>query len=155
MEIQTRSDHFEPGELTALVCIDEPDLQKTVVDQLAALNYKIHTGLFVEDISLKLSTHVYNVVVIYETFNDSDLETNQVLLEATAIPATQRRTQYFVLIGPNMVTNDDMLAFAYSVDLAFSISDVSNLKPVLRRGAIRHKEFYLPFCETLKAVEAA
>lgn len=155
MEFQTRSDHFEPGESTALVCIDDPELQKTVVDQLSALNYKIHTGLFVEDISLKLNTHVYNVVVIYETFNDSDIETNQVLLEATAIPPAQRRTQYLVLIGPNMVTNDEMMAFAYSVDLVFSLSDVSNLKPVLRRGAIRHQEFYLPFCETLRAVEAA
>ena len=154
MEAHTKSDYFEPGELTALVCIDDADLQKSVVDQLASLNYKIHTGLFVEDISLKLNTHVYDVVVIYETFNDSDLETNQVLAEATAIPAAQRRTQYLVLIGPNMVTNDDMAAFASSVDLAFGISDVSNLRPVLRRGTIRHKEFYLPFCETLKAVGA-
>jgi len=154
MEAHAKSDYFEPGDLTALVCIDDPDLQKTVVDQLAPLNYKVHTGLFVEDISLKLNTHVYDVVIIYETFNDSDLETNQVLLEATGIPASQRRTQYLVLIGPNLVTNDDMAAFAYSVDLTFSLSDVSNLKPVLRRGAIRHKEFYLPFCETLKAIGA-
>ncbi len=154
MERPRDSDSPDTAGLTALVCIDEPDLQKTVVEQLAGLNYEIHTGLFVEDISLKLSTHVYNVVIIYETFNESDLETNQVLLEATAIPAAQRRTQYLVLIGPNMVTNDDMVAFAYSVDLAFSISDISNLKPVLRRGAIRHKEFYTPFCETLRAVEA-
>ncbi len=153
MEVQTRSDLFETGDATALVCIDEPDLQKTVVEQLAALSYKIHTGLFVEDISLKMRTHVYDVVVIYESFNDSDLETNQVLAEMTQIPSTQRRLQFLVLIGSSMVSSDEMVAFLHGVDLAFSISDVANLKPVLRRAVLRHKEFYLPLSQTMKSIE--
>jgi len=32
------------------------------------LNYRIHTGLFIEDISLKLRAHTYDLVAIYETF---------------------------------------------------------------------------------------
>ncbi|SRR5579862_775802 len=152
--MDAKAEIFDPGDHTALVCIDDPELQKTVIDQITALNYGCHAGLFIEDISLKLSTHVYDVVVIYETFNESDLETNQVLAEAMAIPASQRRLQYLVLVGPNMVTNDDMMAFACSVDLTFCLSDISNLKPVLRRGVVRHKEFYHPFCEALRAAEA-
>jgi len=44
------------------------EVQRAVVDQLVSLNYRIHTGLFVEDITLKIKTHPYNVIAIYETF---------------------------------------------------------------------------------------
>lgn len=154
MEIQTRYDLFEPGDLTALVCVDEPLIQRAVVDQVSALDYKIHTGLFTEDISLKLKAHTYDVVVIYETFNDTVAEVNPVLAETIRLPLGQRRNQYVVLIGPNMVTNDEMQAFQYSVDLVFSVSDLANLTPVLRRGVARHKEFYRLFNDCLRMAGA-
>ena len=106
MEIQIRHDIFEPTDRTALVCVDEPEVQRAVVDQLTTLEYRIHTGLFAEDISLKLRAHSYDVVVIYETFNGSIAEGNPVLLETIRTPALQRRDQFVALIGPNMVTND-------------------------------------------------
>ena len=67
-EFETRFDIFEPGDLTALVCIDQPEYQQQIVEQLSSMDYKIHVGLFAEDISLKLKTHVYDVVVIDEHF---------------------------------------------------------------------------------------
>src|SRR5207248_76751 len=141
---------FEPGDQTALVCIDEPELQRMVVDHLTALDFKMHTGLFTEDISLKLKAQTYSVVIVYECFNDSMLEGNPLLAEISRIPANQRRQQYVVLIGTSMVTNDEMMAFQHSVDLAFSLSDLSNLAPVLRRGLIRHREFYRVFSDCLR-----
>lgn len=150
MEIQTRHDFFEPDDLTALVCVDDPQVQRAVVDQVAALDYKIHTGLFTEDISLKLKAHTYDLVVVYESFNGTAAEGNPVLVETTRIPPARRRLQYLALIGPNMVTNDEMQAFMYSVDLVFSVSDLANLKPVLRRGVVRHKEFYRSFNDCLR-----
>ena len=78
MEPHNRLDLFEPGDQTALVCLDVPEVQRIVVDQLTALGYKIHTGLFVEDIQLKLRTHVYDVVVVAEHFNAADIETNAI-----------------------------------------------------------------------------
>src|SRR5438067_6561167 len=127
MEIQTRHDFFEPGDLTALICVDEPQVQRTAVDQISALNYKIHTGLFTEDISLKLRAHTYDLVVVYENFNNTVAEGNPVLGETTRISPAQRRRQYVVLVGPNMITHDEMQAFTHSVDLTFSTSDLANL----------------------------
>ena len=136
MDIQTRHDFFEPDDKTALVCIDEAEVQKAVLDQLGELEYRIHTGLFAEDISLKLRAHTYDVVAIYETFAGSVAEGNPVLLETIRTPSSQRRDQYVILIGPNMVTNDELQAFQYSVDLVFSVSDLVNFKPVLRRSIV-------------------
>jgi hypothetical protein len=149
-QIQNRYDVFEPGDLTSLVCIDDPEVQKVVVDQLSALNYKIHTGLFTEDISLKLKAHDYNIVVVYETFNDWDAETNQVLAEAVRLESSHRRNQLLVLVGPNMATGDQMQAFGYSVDLVCSVADLPNLKTVLRRAVNSHKQFYSVYNDALR-----
>jgi hypothetical protein len=155
MEAQTRYDVFEEGDQTALLCIDDPEIQQPTVEQITAVGYKIHTGLFPEDVGLKLRTHNYNLVVVYENFNGCDLETNQVLKEVVNVPAEQRRQQFVVLLGPNMVTSDEMQTFIYSVDLAFSLSDLANLKTVLRRATARHKEFYVPFMECLRIAGAS
>ena len=44
-----------------------------VVPQLIDMTYKVHLGLFEEDVLLKLATYSYNVVVIYENFKGSTL----------------------------------------------------------------------------------
>lgn len=152
MEIQTRYDFFEPNDTTALICIDEPEIQRLVFEQLAPSDYKIHTGLFSEDIVLKLKAHIYDVLIIYENFNHSDLETNQILKAAASTPSSQRRQQFLVLLGPSMVTNDEMLGFVNSVDLVFSLSDLANFGIVLRRALVRHREFFNPIRECLQEI---
>src|ERR1041384_208517 len=96
MEFQSRLDLFEPGDLTAIVCVDVPEVQRIVVDQLTSLSYKIHTGLFLEDILLKRRAHAYDVVVISEHFNASDILNNPIIAAAVAAPAEQRRKQFVV-----------------------------------------------------------
>jgi hypothetical protein len=155
MEFANRLDIFEPGDVTALVCTDVPEVQRLVVDQLTSLNYKLHTGLFIEDILLKLRAHVYDVVVISENFAATDIETNPILLEATRAPAAQRRKQLLVLVGSSVQTNDEFEAFQHSVDLVVNLADVMNLRPVVRRALLRTQEFYQPLQECLKAAGLA
>jgi hypothetical protein len=154
-EFETRFDIFEPGDLTALVCVEEPEYQQHLLDQLSSMDYKIHVGLFVEDISLKLKTHVYDVVIIEESFGGVPLQNNQVLYEAVHLPGVQRRTQFLVLIGTTVMTNDEMMAFIFSVDLCFNVNDLANLKPVLRRGVARQKDFFHIFIEEVRSAGLA
>lgn len=154
-EFETRFDIFEPGDLTALVCVDQPEYQNYIVEQLSSMDYKIHVGLFPEDISLKLKTHVYDVVVIDEHFNGCHLSNNGVLYEAVTLPGLQRRTQFLVLVGTSVMTNDEMMAFIFSVDLCFNVNDLANLKPVLRRGVARQKDFFHVFIEQVRSAGLA
>ena len=149
-EFETRFDIFEPGDLTALICIDQPEYQQEVVESLSSMDYKIHVGLFPEDISLKLKTHVYDVVIIDEHFNGCYLGNNAVLYEAINLLPNQRRNQFLTLIGTSVMTNDEMMAFIFSVDLCFNVNDLANLKPVLRRGVARQKEFFHVFIEQVR-----
>ena len=155
MEPQNRLDLFEPGDQTALVCVDVPEVQRLIVEQLTDLGYKIHTGFFVEDVLLKLRTHVYDVVLVSEHFNAAQLGSNPVVAETVNAPAEQRRRQLCLVIGASFVTNDDMQAFEHSVDLVVGLADVVNLRPVLRRGLRNAQEFYAPLNDALKAAEAA
>lgn len=155
METQNRLDVFEPGDMTALVCLDVPEVQRIIVDQLTALGYKIHTGLYVEDALLKLRTHTYDVIVISEHFDASNMETNPLIAETLISAPEQRRRQFVAVLGSSFVTNDGAQAFDYSVDLVVALPDVVNLTPVLRRGLARCRDFYAPWNEAVRIVEAA
>ena len=147
-----RIDLFEPGDKTALICVDVPEMQRLVVENLTELQYKLHTGLFMEDILLKLQTHVYDVVVFSEHFNATDVKSNPISQAILDIPPTQRRKQVIVMIGSSVHTDSDMDAWVHSVDVTVNLADLPNLKHVLRRAVTRTQAFYQPYVEALAAV---
>jgi hypothetical protein len=154
MESHPETPFFDLGDNTALVCVDHQQYQKLVVPQLIDMGYKVHLGLFEEDVLLKLKTYSYNVVIIYENFKGSKLENNPVLKEMVHRPSAERREHFVVLLSNRFATNDAMSAFVQSVDQIINITDLANLKPVLRRGVAQYRELYSPFNETLKSVQA-
>jgi hypothetical protein len=154
MEHEHESTFFDVGDITALVCVDHQQYQKLIVPQLIDMTYKVHLGLFEEDVLLKLKTYSYNVVIIYESFKGSTPQTNPILQEMIHQPGHQRRDHFVVLLSHRLATNDAMSAFVQSVDQIVNIADLTNLKPVLRRGVAQHRDTYHPFQETLKAVQA-
>jgi hypothetical protein len=142
------------GDSTALVCVDHQQYQKLVVPQLIDMSYKVHLGLFEEDVLLKLQTYSYNVVCIYENFKGSTVQTNPILQAMVKRAGSQRRQHFVVLLSHLYPTNDAMCAFVQSVDQIVNVSDLANLKPVLRRGVAQHRELYHAFNETMKAAES-
>ena len=154
MEQEHESTFFNMGDNTALVCVDHQQYQKIVVPQLIDMTYKVHLGLFAEDVLLKLKTYNYSVVVIYENFKGSTLETNPILQEMTNRSGAQRREHFVILVSHRYATNDAMSAFVHSVDLIVNIADLANFGPVLRRGVAEHRQLYQEFQEMLKSVHA-
>lgn len=142
------------GDNTALVCVDHQQYQKIVVPQLIDMTYKVHLGLFEEDVALKLNSYDYDVVVIYENFKNSKLETNPLLREMTQRSDARRRQHFVVLLSHRFPTNDAMSAFVHSVDEIINIADLANFKPVLRRGIAQHRELYRSFNDMVKSVQA-
>ena len=154
MENEQDSSFFDLGDNTALVCVDHQQYQKIVVPQLIDMTYKVHLGLFEEDVLLKLKTYNYDVVVIYENFKNSKLETNPILREMVKRSGPERREHFVVLLSHHFATNDAMSAFVQSVDLIINISDLANFKPVVRRGTTQHRELYHSFHEMVKSVQS-
>lgn len=153
MATEYETSFFDASDNTALVCVDHQQYQKLVVPQLIDMSYKVHLGLFEEDVLLKLSTYNYHVVIVYENFKGSTAQTNPVLADLIKRPGNQRRDHFVVLLSHRFATNDAMSAFVQSVDQIVNVADLANFKPVLRRGVAQHRELYQPFSETLKAVQ--
>jgi hypothetical protein len=153
MDQEPDSSFLDLGDNTALVCVDHQQYQKIIVPQLIDITYKVHLGLFEEDVVLKLKTYNYDVVVIYENFKNSKLETNPLLLEMTKRPDARRREHFVVLLSHKFATNDAMSAFVHSVDQIINVADLANFKPVLRRGVAQHRELYHSFNDMVKSVQ--
>jgi hypothetical protein len=155
MNLDEQTGGFDLGDQTALVCIDTQPYQKLIASQLTDLGYKVHLGLFFEDVILKLATCSYNVVVVAENFKGANLANNPILLEMVKRPGAIRREHFVVLLSSHFTTNDSMTAFVQSVDQIINIGDIANFKTVLRRGVSQHADLYSPFQETLRAARAA
>ena len=145
---------FEGSENTALVCVDHEQYQKLITPQLADLKYKVHVGLYEDDVLLKLRTYSYEVIVVYENFKGTTLDTNPILQKLIGEPGAQRREHFVVLLSHRYVTNDSLSAFVHSTDRIVNIADLANFKPVLRRSMTEHREMYHFFQSTLKTVQA-
>ena len=154
MDQQADSSFIDVGDKTALVCVDHQQYQKVVVPQLIGMTYKVHLGWFEEDVILKLKTYNYDVIVIYENFKGSTLQTNPLLRELIQEPDAQRRQHFVVLLSHSFATNDATSAFAHSVDHIINIADLANFQPVLRRGVAQHQALYRSFNEMTKSVQA-
>jgi hypothetical protein len=154
MEPEADGSFIDLGDNTALVCVDHQQYQKIVVPQLIDMTYKVHLGLFEEDVVLKLKTYAYDVVLIYENFKGSKLETNPLLRELQKRPSARRREHFVVLLSHKFATNDAMSAFVHSVDMIVNVSDLANFKPVLRRGVGQHRELYSAFLDMLRSVHS-
>src|SRR5436309_5275013 len=153
-EQEQETTFFDLGDNTALVCVDHQQYQKVIVPQLIDMTYKVHLGLFEEDVVLKLKTYNYDVVVIYENFKGSKVETNPLLREMVKLPDPRRRQHFVVLLSHRFATNDAMSAFVESVDQIVNIADLANFKPVLRRGVTQYRELYHSFNEMFKSVQS-
>src|ERR1700745_693189 len=116
MEQEADHSFADLGDNTALVCVDHQQYQKIIVPQLIDMTYKVHLGLFEEDVVLKLKTYAYDVVVIYESFKNSTLQNNVPLRELANRPNARRREHFVVLLSNKFATNDAMSAFVQSVD---------------------------------------
>jgi hypothetical protein len=154
MEQETADSQFADfGGNTALVCVDHQQYQKIVVPQLIDMTYKVHLGLFEEDVLLKLKSYNYNVVVIYENFKGSKVENNPLLREMTELSDARRREHFVILLSHRFATNDAMSAFVQSIDQIVNIADLANFKSILRRGVAQHHELYHSFNEMVKSVQ--
>lgn len=152
--METEHEIFSATDNTALVCVDHEEYQKIIVPQLIDINYKVHLGLYEDDVLLKLRTYSYDVILIYENFKGTTAGTNPIMKEMVSRPGSLRRDHFLVLLTHRFATNDAMSAFAQSVDQMINITDLANFKPVLRRGTAQHREIYHPFQAALKTAQA-
>jgi len=141
---------FDINDKSALVCMDNMEWQNVILGALTDLGFKIHTGVFIEDIINKIQSQTYNVVVIAENFTGANLEDNQILKVFQKMPMSQRRNQMIVLVGDSISSADRMSGFIFSVNLTVFSGDLPQFQTLIKRALIEQEEFYQSYAAVLK-----
>jgi CheY-like chemotaxis protein len=146
-------DFIEEEGSTALVCEQDPDIRKKVIDALDIMEYHITIAESGRDALKKMRYHVYDLIVINETFNSDSPDSNMVTLYLERLPMSIRRDTFVIMISTRFHTLDRMLAFRYSVHIIINSKNIDDFAKIVSRGLTDNEMFYQVFNESLKTIK--
>lgn len=145
-------DFVEQGVQTALVCEDDPAPREKIRAKLKQMNYRITEVSSQRDALKNMRFHVYELIVLNESFENSTIENNHILCYLNFLNMAMRRDIFVVLVGNNFRTMDNMNAFAHSVNIVVNSKDLDQLEMILKKSLADHQQFYRTFEVALRSV---
>ena len=144
-------DFIEEEGLTSLLCEQNLAASKTIVNALNLIEYQITIAESARDALKRMRYHVYDLIVVNETFDATDPDSNGVLIYIERLPMSIRRNMFVALISDRYRTMDNMMAFNKSVNLIINSKNIEDVGKILSRGITDTELFYRVYKETLKA----
>jgi predicted Zn finger-like uncharacterized protein len=143
-------DFVEEDALTALICEPDPAIRDKVASVLELMEYHLTAVSSTREALKKMRYHNYNVVVVNESFDTSNPETNGVLLFLERLPMTTRRELFVCLISSRYRTMDHMFALNKSVNMIINVKNMGDFGKILSTAITENDIFYRAFKETTK-----
>jgi predicted Zn finger-like uncharacterized protein len=144
-------DFVEEEGKTALVCESGPATLKKIVDPLNLMEYHITVADSGRDALKKMRYHLYDLIIVNESYNCDGPDSNMVLLYLERLNMTIRRGMFVAMISSNYRTMDQMMAFRYSVNIIINDKNMDDFGKIVRRGLTDYELFYRVLNETLKS----
>jgi predicted Zn finger-like uncharacterized protein len=143
-------DFIEEEGLTALVCEQNPIVRKTITDALELMEYQITVAESARDALKRMRYHVYELIVVNESFNTDNPEANGVVIYLERLSMTTRRNMFVAMVSDRYRTMDNMMALNKSVNLIINVKNIEDIGKILSRGITDNDYFYRVFKESLK-----
>lgn len=143
-------DFVEEEGKTALVCESDAAVKEKVVNVLQQMDYHITEAENSRDALKKMRYHVYDMILVNETFDNSDPDSNGVLIYLERLGISVRRNMFVVMLSGRFRTLDSMMAFQKSVNMVLNVSNIDEVDKILQRGMTDNDYFYRTFNEGLK-----
>ena len=150
--MKPQNEVFESGDVAALICVGDEKMHSIVAEQLSSLGYEMQSGLFREDVTLRLQTNAYDLLVVEEGFENAGSECSPIVRDCRDLSPEHRRSVFIVLIGRDLRSANGMQAFQHSVDLVVATEDLERLASILRRNYEDYQLRYQPFLECAERV---
>ena len=148
-------DFIEEEGLTALLCEQNPLVRKTIIEALNLMEYQITVSESARDALKRMRYHVYDLIVVNESFDTDSPESNGVLIYIERLGMSVRRNIFVAMVSNRYRTMDNMMAFQNSVNLIINIKNVEDIGKILSRGITDNELFYRIFRDGLKEVGRA
>jgi len=146
---------YEDGVKLALVMNNDEQQTKKIKEALAELGYRYVPGNNTQEAVGKMRFHRFDLIILSDYFDNVPLEENHILNYLNHLSMFVRREIFVALIGENLRTMDNMMAFAMSANLVFSLNDLDKLSIILKRAVSDNEKFYKVFFDTLREVGKA
>ena len=143
-------DFIEEEGLTALLCEQSPMARSTIQNALNLMDYQITIAESARDALKRMRYHVYDLIVINESFDTKNPDANGVLIYLERLGMSVRRNIFVAMISSRYRTMDNMMAFNASVNLIVNIKNIEDIGKILSRSITDTELFYRVYKETLK-----
>ena len=143
-------DFIEEEGLTALVCEQNPLARNTIQNALNLMDYQITIAENARDALKRMRYHVYDLIIVDESFDTKNPESNGVLIYLERLTMAVRRQIFVAMISTRYRTMDNMMAFHASVNLIINIKNIEDIGKILSRSITDTELFYRVYKEILK-----
>jgi CheY-like chemotaxis protein len=143
-------DFIEEEGQTALLCEQNPMARNTIQNALNLMDYQITIAESARDALKRMRYHVYDLIVVNESFDTKNPDSNGVLIYLERLAMSVRRNIFVAMISSRYRTMDNMMAFNASVNLIVNIKNIEDIGKILSRGITDNELFYRVYKETLK-----
>ncbi len=146
---------MEEEGLSALLCEQNPVARQTIENALHLMDYSISVAESARDALKRMRYHIYDLIVVNESFDTNTPESNGVLIYLERLGMSIRRNIFVAMISNRYRTMDNMMAFHDSVNLIINIKNIEDVGKILSRGITDTELFYNIYRETLKEIGRA
>jgi predicted Zn finger-like uncharacterized protein len=143
-------DFIEEEGLTALLCEQNPLASNTIQNALNLMDYQITIAENARDALKRMRYHAYDLIVVNESFDTKNPDSNGVLIYLERLSMAVRRKLFVAMVSNRYRTMDNMMAFHSSVNLIINTKNLEDIGKILSRGITDTELFYRVFKETLK-----
>jgi predicted Zn finger-like uncharacterized protein len=143
-------DFIEEEGITALLCEKNPVARQTIENALHLMDYQITAAESARDALKRMRYHTYDLIVVNESFDTNNPDSNGVLIYLERLGMAVRRNIFVAMISNRYRTMDNMMSFHDSVNLIINIKNIEDVGKILSRGITDTELFYNVYRETLK-----
>ena len=140
---------IETGDKTALLCIGDQALSEKIGQVVRELGYHVVVAQKPSSALSRLKYNHYDLIVLDESYGETDGSKNPVLLHLQSLPMPVRRKSFLCLLSQQSVTLDHMAAFRFGANLTLNFRDVEKMQVVLERVIKDNDVFYAVFNDEL------
>jgi predicted Zn finger-like uncharacterized protein len=148
-------DFLEEEAKTAIVCENDAKVLKAILPVLDIMEYSTSVAENLRDALRKMKYHNYDMVLVNETFDAGDPDTNGILIYLERMLMEIRRNMFVGLLTRRYRTMDRMAAFLKSVNITINVADVDKIDRILSRGINEYDLFYAIYKDSAKKLGVA
>ncbi len=141
-------EYFDEDDVVAMIC--DNDHGDEFAKIMEKLGYKISRPKGIIDAIKKMKFTTYHVVILNETFDDQPESGYTLHGHLATLEMHQRRKIFVIRVGEHYRSEDNMAAFAESVNYVLNVNDIPQFETLFQRAITDHDRFYKTFRDALQ-----